>query len=64
MVNGILIIGRTQEESDKNVDSVFKRLADNGLTVNEDKCFFNQSEITFFGFRFTANGVSLSTLKM
>ena len=41
---------KTENESNENVDIVLKRLAENGLTVNEEKCVFNQSEITFFAF--------------
>ena len=31
----ILVMGKTENESNENVDKVLKRLAENGLTVNE-----------------------------
>jgi hypothetical protein len=38
-------------------------LSENGLTANSSKCQFNQSEITFFGFKLSAKGVSLNEQK-
>jgi hypothetical protein len=55
----LLVMGKTEAESTQNVKSVLQRLDENGLTINEAKCLFNQSEVTFFGLHFTANGVSL-----
>ena len=66
MVNAtddILVIGTTIAESNQNVDSALKRLDEHGLTVNEAKCLFNQSDLTFFGFHFTEYGVSLNATK-
>ena len=66
MVNAtddILVMGKTEEESNQNVDKVLKRLDEHGLTVNEAKCQFNKSEITFFGLHFTEKGVSLNETK-
>jgi hypothetical protein len=55
----LLVMGKTEAESTQIVNSVLQRLDENGLTINEAKGLFNQSEVTFFGLHFTANGVSL-----
>jgi ribosome-interacting GTPase 1 len=67
MVNAnddILVMGKTEEESNQNVDRVLKRLEEHGLILNEAKCQFDQSEITFFGLHFTEKGVSLNETKI
>ena len=50
----ILIMGRDEIESAKNVEEVLRRLEANGLTVNPDKCKFDQEEVTFFGLKFNS----------
>jgi hypothetical protein len=59
----LLVMGKTEAESTQIVNSVLQRLDENGLTINEAKGLFNQSEVTFFGLHFTANGVSLNETK-
>lgn len=54
----IIVFGSTQEQHDKTLDAVFNRLHDKGLTVNKNKCLFNQDRITFFGLVFSSEGVS------
>ena len=59
MVNAtddILVIGTTIAESNQNVDSALKRLDEHGLTVNEAKCLFHQSDLKFLGLHFNENG--------
>ena len=53
----ILVYGRTQEEHDENLNFVLQQLNENGLTVNQDKCNFNQSTIIFFGLELSADGI-------
>ena len=53
----ILIFGRTPEEHDAALATCFKILSEKGLTVNREKCKFHQSEIEFFGFILSANGI-------
>lgn len=52
----ILIFAKTIEEHDSIVEKVFKRLRDHNLTVNKDKCQFRQTEIVYFGHKFTKGG--------
>ena len=54
----IIVFGATQEDHDKALDAVFKKLNDKGLTVNKKKCLFNQNRIAFFGLVFSSEGIS------
>ena len=50
--------GKNQAEHDQNLEAVLQRIKDKGLTLNKQKCLFGVSEITFFGFKISAAGVS------
>ena len=52
----VIVYGATQTEHDDMLRSVFQRLADKGLTLNKQKCLFNQDQLPFFGFVFSWNG--------
>nr|AIK27535.1 polyprotein [Chilo suppressalis] len=56
----IRIGGRTQEEHDSRLKEVLKRLHDNGLTLNAQKCTFGASETTFLGHHISAAGIKPS----
>jgi hypothetical protein len=56
-------MGKTKEESDNNVREVLKILQKNGLAANNDKCLFNQQEITIFGLILSSEGISLNEQK-
>ena len=54
----IIVYGKNQAEHDQNLEAVLQRIKDKGLTLNKQKCLFGVSEITFFGFKISAAGVS------
>ena len=54
----ILVYGKTQEEHDQALESTFKRLKESGLTLNQKKCVYNQPRLEFFGYVFSADGIS------
>ena len=56
--DNLLIHGRTQEDHDRALAAVFKRLSDKHLTLNKTKCAFNKSSLKFFGHIFSASGMS------
>ena len=58
MTDDVLIYGKTRAEHQRNLLAVLKRLEENGLTLNLDKCEFYRKELTFYGLRFCAEGVS------
>jgi hypothetical protein len=53
----IICFGKTQSDHDRALHDTLTRIHTSGLTVNEEKCEFNKSEIEFFGFIFSAEGV-------
>ena len=53
----IIVFGKTQQEHDHNLNTVLARIQDCGLTLNGDKCKFSVSEVTFFGYTISANGI-------
>ena len=54
----IIVFGKTRHEHDQNLDMVFQRLQQSGLTLNQEKCLFGVSSLTFFGHEVSASGVS------
>ena len=60
----ILVGGSTQTEHDTRLHAVLSRLNTNGITLHFEKCHFNKTELTFFGMKFTPNGISLTDEKI
>ena len=58
MTDDVIIHGKTEEDHQRALLSVLKRLEDSGLTLNLEKCDFYKEEIKFYGLRFTKDGVS------
>ena len=60
----ILVYGKTNEEHDLAVSRTLDRLHRSGLTVNPKKCEFGKDRVTFFGYVFSAAGMSPDPLKV
>ena len=58
----ILLHAPSQAEHDTRLEQLLDRLKNKGLTLNGEKCKFNQTSIEFFGLIFGENGVSLPKL--
>ena len=54
----LVIATNGEDEHYAALEKVLETLAENGLTLNVDKCHFNKSEIPFWGMRVSAQGVS------
>ena len=54
----IIIYGKNKKEHDAALHKVFKKLHENGLTINLEKCEFGVDTISFFGFTFSEKGIS------
>ena len=54
----IIIYGKTQADHDKALDATLRRLSDKGLTLNKEKCHFNQDKVDFYGLVFSSSGIS------
>ena len=51
-----LVLGKSQEEHDQALEATFKHLRESGLTFHRNKCVYNQAELAFFGYVFSADG--------
>uniref|UniRef100_A0AAQ4Q6X4 Gypsy retrotransposon integrase-like protein 1 n=1 Tax=Gasterosteus aculeatus aculeatus TaxID=481459 RepID=A0AAQ4Q6X4_GASAC len=60
----IIVYGASQTDHDNNLRALFQRLRESGLTLNREKCEFNKSRLEFFGFIFSAGGVSADPKKV
>lgn len=56
-VDDIVVTGESEEEHLKNLDLVFRRLREAGLTVKQSKCEFYKPFIKFLGHKITENGL-------
>lgn len=54
----------SQKAHDEALRTVFQRLKDSGLTLNRGKFEFNKHRLEFFGFIFSANGISADPKKV
>ena len=54
----IIIHGVDQESHGQSLSLLFKRLKEKGITLRPEKCKFNQSQITFFGYTWSSQGLS------
>nr|XP_037273151.1 uncharacterized protein LOC119165061 [Rhipicephalus microplus] len=64
MIDDILVFGRTREEHDGRLSQVLSRLAKAGLRLNQDKCRFGVSEVSFLGVIVSAQGIRPSPDKV
>ena len=64
IMDDILIHGRTQEEHDERLSRVLCRIEKSGLKLNQDKCHFNKSKVSFFGHTISAEGIRPDSQKV
>ncbi|KAK3105898.1 hypothetical protein FSP39_008092 [Pinctada imbricata] len=60
----IIVFGSDQKTHDANLRAVLQRLREKNLTLNKEKCSFNQNKISFFGYVFSAEGISADPKKV
>ena len=60
----LVIFGKNQADHDRALHNVCKRFQEVGLTLNKDKCKMNEHKITFFGYTFSAQGISADPRKV
>ena len=53
----IVVWGRNQEEHDRSLKEVLKRIAASGMKLNKNKCEFSKTEIIFLGHKVTSEGI-------
>ena len=54
----ILVFGKTHEEHDQNLKTVFQCLREKGLTKNKSMCEYSIDKLEFFGYVFSKEGIS------
>ena len=54
----IIVYGKNVQEHDQALHKLLKRLSDLNLTLNKKKCQFYTSSIEYYGWRFSAKGMS------
>ena len=58
------MFGKTKTEHDQALEATFQRLRENGLTLNPDKCVYDKSHLDFYGYTFSAVGISADPRKV
>ncbi|KAK7889395.1 hypothetical protein WMY93_024955 [Mugilogobius chulae] len=56
-LDDLIVYGKTQNEHDRNLDSVLCKLKDAGLVLNDKKCHFRKPCLRFLGHIITADGI-------
>ena len=56
--------GKTQAEHDAALAAVLHRLRETNLTLNKDKCKFNNTTIEFYGYLFSDKGIAADRKKV
>jgi hypothetical protein len=59
-LDNILIYAETEEEHDRIVTEVLKRLAKNGLAISQDKCFWSTTQVNFLGYVISKDGIEMA----
>ena len=54
----IFVFGSDQASHDKSLELTLERHESKGLTLNREKCVFSLSELVFFGFKISADGIA------
>ena len=57
IIDDMLIRGKTQEEHDRRLKAVLKRLYGAGATLNAEKCEFSKKEVRFAGYVLNEEGI-------
>ncbi|CAB4042236.1 Transposon Ty3-I Gag-Pol poly, partial [Paramuricea clavata] len=64
IADDIIVWGSTQQEHNLRLEQLFALLDESGLTVNNDKCLFDQRELWFYGFLLTDSGIKVDPRKV
>ena len=64
ITDDIIVYGKTPELQDQALRETLQKLKLNGLTVNCAKCLFDQSQIEFFAYVLSAEGISPDPAKV
>ena len=57
-IDDVLVFGYDQSEHDSRLKAALQAIQQAGLTLNSDKCVFNQSCVSFLGYIINSDGIS------
>ena len=60
----IIVFGATTAEHDQNLYGVLTRFQQHGVRLNKEKCSFSRSEVTFYGYIFSSEGIKADPGKL
>ena len=63
LMDDVLVFGRDQEEHDKRLEAVLRRVQSAGVTLNPSKCEFSKNQIKFLGHIVNQSGVQADPAK-
>ena len=63
-IDDILVYGNTHEQHDQRLEAVSKRIEDNGVTLNIEKCKFAKKKIQFLGDLISNGGIEADPSKV
>lgn len=55
-LDDILVASLSEEEHDRHLEQLFKRLSEFGITINLEKCKFKESKLEFLGYEVSTKG--------
>ncbi|CAB4009137.1 Transposon Ty3-I Gag-Pol poly [Paramuricea clavata] len=64
IADDIIVWGKTQTQHDKNLEALLQRLVVKKLTLNLEKCKFNQPSLWFYGYILSKDGLSANPKKV
>jgi hypothetical protein len=64
IADDLIVWGKSQEEHDRNLEALFQRLDAKGLTLNGDKCEYNQPSLWFYGYSLSKDCLSADPKKV
>ncbi|XP_043206059.1 uncharacterized protein K02A2.6-like [Amphibalanus amphitrite] len=63
-MDDVLVFGASEEEHDKNLKQVLKRMKSEGLTLNQSKCHLRQKRLKYLGHIVSEDGVEVDPAKV
>ena len=63
-IDDVITYGKTIEEGLENLEKIFQRFQEFGITVNPDKCTFGLSEIEYVGHTINSKGMHFTREKL
>ena len=63
-IDDVLVLGCDQREHDSRLKGALQAIQQAGLTLNIDKCVFNQSCVSFLGHIINSDGISQDPQKI